>query len=826
VKYFVTIGLLFGLANLALAQQSEVEKMMKHVQAVRVEVAPEIDGKLDDAAWKHAEPAVDFVQTSPYPGAPSAQPAEVRIVYDNTALYIGAALFDSAPDSILRQMSVRDDDCNCDAFGIVLDTYNSDNNSFNFFISAAGVQMDARESSEGDDKSWNAVWQSKVEINDKGWYVEMKIPFSAVRFPDSDVQTWGFNMYRRIRRTRENSNWSEVDPAVDGYINQAGELNGIENVKSPMRLSFSPYISGYVEHFPHDVDGVSNYSSSINGGMDLKYGLNDAFTLDMTLVPDFGQVQSDNQVLNLSPFEVQFNENRQFFTEGTEIFNKGGLFYSRRIGGAPIDMYAVSSQLEDGEEIVENPSQSQLVNATKVSGRTSGGLGVGVFNGVSKSMYATVRDMEGNEREVLTDPLTNYNVLVLDQNLKNNSSISFVNTNVMRAGSHYEANVTGAMFDLATKGNKYGTRGAFKLTQKYSASEESPELGHSYFVDIAKRSGNLGWGMWHSVESDTYDPNDLGFLYNNNSSGYGAEVNYNIYEPFGPFNSLWTNASTYYERLYNPNKFADFNIAAELGVSWKGFTATGLNFVIEPIETYDFFEPRVWGRFYAWQPSRNLAGWVSTDYRKKFAVDARANFRQFDAEERTRFNMGFSPRWRANDKLMFILDVGRGGFYNDEGAALDQSGQGTIIGEDIIFGRRDQITWENILNASYIFTNRMGLTLRVRHYWSTLTYRSFHVLDEDGHLAETDYTGHDENDYSLHNNSFDAFNVDMVYSWVFAPGSELTVVWKNAILRGDTQYDPAYFDNLKNTLESSQTNSFSIKVLYYIDYLSLKKKSS
>ena len=174
---------------------------------------------------------------------------------------------------------------------------------------------------------------------------------------------------------------------------------------------------------------------------------------------------------------------------------------------------------------------------------------------------------------------------------------------------------------------------------------------------------------------------------------------------------------------------------------------------------------------------------------------------------------------------MFIVNVDRYGFYNDEGAALDHSGQGTIIGEDIIFGRRDQITWENVLNASYIFTNRMGLTLRVRHYWSTLTYRSFHVLDENGHLAETDYTGHDENDYSLHNTSFDAFNVDMVYSWVFAPGSELSVVWKNAILRGDTQYDPAYFDNLKNTLESAQTNSFSIKVLYYIDYLSLKKKS-
>lgn len=152
--------------------------------------------------------------------------------------------------------------------------------------------------------------------------------------------------------------------------------------------------------------------------MDVKYGISDAFTLDMTLIPDFGQAQSDNKVLNLSPFEVQFNENRQFFTEGTELFNKGGLFYSRRIGGTPLNYGKAYNNLQDGEEVVENPLAPQLYNATKISGRTAKGLGIGFFNATSGRTVATIRNSEGIERQVETDPLTNFNVLVFDQNLK------------------------------------------------------------------------------------------------------------------------------------------------------------------------------------------------------------------------------------------------------------------------------------------------------------------------------------------------------------------------------------------------------------------------
>ena len=248
-----------------------------------------------------------------------------------------------------------------------------------FCCHTAGVQIDIKYSNDGESSSWNAVWESATSIDEKGWVVEMKIPYSALRFPEVDKQLWGINFGREIRRKRERQWWNFIDPTVDGFLTQAGRLTGIENIKPPVRLFFFPYASSYVESNTASEGGEAY---SFNAGMDLKYGLNDAFTLDMTLIPDFGQARFDNQVLNLSAFEVQFNENRQFFTEGLELFTKADLFYSRRVGGTPFNFFRVEDQLSATEEIRDNPAQSQLINATKISGRNKKGLGIGFFNAI------------------------------------------------------------------------------------------------------------------------------------------------------------------------------------------------------------------------------------------------------------------------------------------------------------------------------------------------------------------------------------------------------------------------------------------------------------
>lgn len=821
---FISFLLFSGFSN---ATEKDVDAVVtkKIIGAVRVQETPKIDGILDEEIWKNAPIASDFIQNSPNPGNQPSQKTEVRVLYDNTAMYIGATMYDVSKDSIMRQLSQRDEEENTDLFAVFIDTYKDGQSGYGFVVHPTGVQWDARYSqAQGQDVSWNAVWMSAVSMDENNWYVEMKIPYSAIRFPEKPVQEWGINFARKIRRIREFDFWNEVNPSVNGFVNQWGTLMGVSNIEAPVRLMFTPYVAGYVEHYPYDVKGKSNYSQSINGGMDVKYGINDAFTLDMTLIPDFGQVQSDNQVLNLSPFEVQFNENRPFFMEGTELFNKGSLFYSRRLGGTPINFNAPYNQLNDNEEVLDNPAESQLLNATKISGRTKGGLGIGVFNGITKSMYATVKDTVTEQtREVLTDPLTNYNVFVLDQNLKNNSYVSLINTNVTRSGSFYDANVTGGMFKLNTKKNVFSLSGRGIVSQKYFSSD-SVSLGHKANFDFVKEGGNFKFGIGYNEIDDTYDPNDLGYLYNNNIRDGYARIGYNIYKPFWKLLEFWSSLSTYNARLYNPDKYADFNINTEIGGTFKNWISAGLFYTAEPLETYDFYEPRVWGRFQAWQTSNNFGGWISSDYRKKIALDINTNYRKFNAENRYRFNLSVGPRIRFSNKFSMVYTLGRYAFVNDEGAALDLNGGGTIIGNDIIFGKRNQTTYENVLSANYIFTNKMGLTLRIRHYWSNVKYNSFHVLDENGHLTPSNYDGLDANGESLHNTNFNAFNVDMVYRWVFAPGSEIRMVYKTSLLALNNNISATYSENLNKTFEEPQAQSLSLKVLYYIDYLSLKKK--
>ena len=259
---------------------------------------------------------------------------------------------------------------------------------------------------------------------------------------------------------------------------------GLEGIQPPLRLALMPYISSYLDRIPRGNDKPV-WNRSLNGGLDIKYGLNEAFTLDMTLIPDFGQVVFDQQVLNLSPFEVQFNENRQFFTEGTELFNKSGLFYSRRIGVQAPD--EVSAYYLTDEEYISSPLQpSQLLNASKLSGRLKNGLGIGVFNSITSEQMGTATNLiTGGQRDVIVSPLSNYNVLVVDQNLKNNSSITFTNTNVWRNGEVYDANVSGINYNLNTKNNTYFLRGNGALSSLLK--KEDPTLGYSYNINVGNR---------------------------------------------------------------------------------------------------------------------------------------------------------------------------------------------------------------------------------------------------------------------------------------------------------------------------------------------------
>ncbi len=583
----------------------------------RTETAPVIDGVLDDEVWENAPVAKNFVMWTPDNGKPEPEAlrSEVKILYNDQAIYFGAMLYDPNPDSILRELGKRDDNNrNTDWFAMWINPYSDGLSDINFFVSAAGVQTDSRTTDNGDDLNWNAVWKSKVSIVENGWIVEVEIPYNALRFPEKDVQDWSLNLGRQIRRYRQLYTWSFIDNSTGNPEIYAGILKGIKDIQPPLRLSLLPYVSGYANRF-----GGAN-SFEYNYGMDLKYGLSESFTLDMTLIPDFGQVAFDNQVLNLTPFEVRFNENRQFFTEGTELFNKGGLFYSRRIGNAPTQMGRPYEGLGKDETVVNNPNKVQLLNATKISGRTSDKLGLGFFNAVTGNTYAVVKDtITGDTREVLTESLANYNVLVFDQRFRQNSSVTFVNTNVVRRGDFRDANSTAILFQLPNKKMSHQLSGSYKQSLIWENGER--KYGFSSNLSVDKISGQWRYWAGANVESDTFNPNDLGFLYNNNEFNQWVGGSYQIFQPRGIFNNLGLGASINNSYLYQPFEFANFNLSSWGWFTLKSFHAFGYNLWSRPIERNDWFEPRSPGRKLVEMPHVGGNLWISSDYRKKFAID-------------------------------------------------------------------------------------------------------------------------------------------------------------------------------------------------------------
>jgi hypothetical protein len=782
----------------------------KEFYAKRATDVPRIDGKLDDGCWTDMNP-IQFVQTRPNNGELSSYKTAVQVVYTDHAIFIGAKLYDPNPDKILKEFGQRDDgNRNADYFGVVFDTYNSGQNGFAFVVSAAGVQSDIYFTVNNEDNNWDAVWKSSISFDSEGWTVEMEIPYYALRFPKQTVQTWGVNFYRNVKRDQEESFWNHVDNSVQGMVNQSGVLHGLENIKPPLRLSFSPYATSIYTH-----DGQSGAGKfSFAGGMDLKYGINESYTLDMSLIPDFSQVQSDNIVYNISAYEVQFNENRQFFTEGTELFNKGNLFYSRRIG----QTFGRVAYDAETEEVVSEPTAANLLNATKISGRGKNGLGIGFFNAVTAETFAKVRNLESGEtRKALVDPLTNFNVFVIDQNLKNNSNINFTNTSVLRFGDARDANVSGLSLSLRDKTNTYQltARGSVSNIFETVDQEKSVDTGYKYFVEVAKISGTWQYGVSRNVESDNYRINDLGFLRAPNEVSHFAYLGYRVFKPFGIFNRINTNLNLSHQALYKPKEFALFQTFINANAQFKNFWSIGFNTGVTPITGYDFFEPRQPGWYYLQLPSYNVNFWVDSDSRKPLMFSAYRG-RWVRPEWDQNFDWwGVYARYRVNNKLSFSAEVNHDAGERNRGYVKKLYDDGGNL-TDIIFGQREIITVTNLAGVNYTFNNRMGLNLRIRHYWSKVDYEKYYKLGKDGDMYPTDYTGD-------HNTNFNAVNIDLVYFFQIAPGSFLNLVWKDAIqsLTNDVRLD--YFRSLGNAGNDSQVNSISLRLTYFIDYNAVRR---
>ena len=793
------------------------QNIHKNIQAVKVSDSPVVDGVLEPELWNSIPKATDWTQMEPRNGEfeRENQKSEVQFIYTDKALYIGAMFYDSAPDSILTELSMRDEwDKNCDWFGVWISPYNDYQNDFMFTVTAAGVQLDARSSADNFDMNWDAVWKSAVTINDKGWVAEFEIPYSALRIPNTDVQEWGINLARTIRRTRENYSWNPIDISNSNYGAQAGVLTGIKDIKPPKRLSLMPYLSSYVDFYENQS------TRNTNGGLDLKYGLNESFTLDMTLVPDFGQTVFDDQILNVSPFEVQFNENRNFFTEGTELFNKSNLFYSRRIGDSP----TLTPNVGEHEQVLESPSNVQLLNASKISGRTSGGLGVGFFNAITETTYATIEDtLSGESREELVEPLSNYNVLVLDQVLKNNSFITFTNTNVTREGDTRDANVEKLQVQIGTPDNSYTFYGDVSFSHIFEDKDRNDGFGS--FLMFEKSSGNFRFKAAQNIESDTYEINDLGFLSNNNEFKHYGELAYYIFKPKGNLRRADFELGLGRKMLYSQYLYNNTKLSADIRIHLMNFFSSGLSIKQDVGETHNYFEARTGDldHVFVTKPSTNIFWWNSTDYRKRLAGDLGLGFNTLPGFGSRAYHIRLSPRFRVNDHMFMTYVISYKKEYDNVGRAFDMYSS-NLLDEDqnLLFSKRDRKTVTNVFKASYVVNNLLSFNIKLRHYWSTLQHKEFYELT-NGDLYANDYRLTDENCDPLYDINFNTWNIDFNCVWRFAPGSELNFQWKNALSNIHQDAAMGSIENLNNLFDESSGNSLSLKLVYYLDYQDLKK---
>jgi hypothetical protein len=802
-------------------------KKRKTATTTRVSKGPKIDGLLNDDAWQNIKVLSDFVILRPNNGklVSSEYQTAVKVIYDDNAVYISAEMRDPDPKNIPQEFAVRDNFSQADFFLVTINPNDDGQNPFEFLVQATGNQGDAKISNGNEDFNWSAVWESAVKITAKGWNVEIKLPYRAIRFANRPIQSWGFNFHRRLEKLNEQHTWTHIDNAVGRWTQYDGLIEGFNNITPPTRLNLYPYASATAVSF----GGETTYDYSV--GMDLKYGLTDNFTLDATLIPDFSQVGFDNVELNLGPFEQQFSEQRQFFTEGTELFNKGNLFYSRRIGGAPIDQFNVFSTLKNQEyfdingrrikeEITDYPGKVTMLNALKISGRTKGGLGVGFFNAITENTEASIRtttqQINGgittetitNRKEVI-NPFSNYNIMVLDQQFNQNSTITLINTNVTRDGRFRDANVTALDWHVETKDSKYNADGSFGMSI-ISDDANNQNTGYTFDNSFGYNSGHWNWELGYNFRNKDFDPNDLGILFSNDQQSIYGSAGWRTLQPSKKFNNYRINFYNQTNFQHFSGDFTGYNAGFGANAQTKARFSFGGNLNYGS-KNRDYFEPRQGSTsgIYFQRPERtSIFGWISTNSQKKLELNANAFFTGYTNHPQEGYGFSISPRYRFTNQfsLQYSLDFNK--TNNDQGY-VDENVNGPI------FGQRDRKSYTNTISSKYSFSTDSSLSLSFRHYWSAVAYNGFYNLNTDGSLAENlIYTSDDVN--------FNSWNLDLNYFWQFAPGSQLIVFYRNSIFNANNNADLDFYKNLENLFNQTNQHTFSVRFVYFIDYNTIK----
>ena len=448
----------------ALSAETEAPAIPKSIEAIRTTDNITIDGVLSESAWQHPG-MTTFLQSDPDQGKPPTEKTELWLAYDDQALYVAARMYDDAPDSIVSRLVRRDAFVNSDDIAIYLDPYHDKRSGFFFSINVAGTLSDGvLYNDDWNDNTWDGVWEGKVAIDDKGWTAEMRIPYSQLRFQENTTQVWGVNFIREIARKNERDYIVYTPRNESGFVSRFIDLVGIERIDPPRRFEVLPYLSTKAEYTHHasgdPFNNGSRYSPSV--GADMKFGIGSNLTVDATVNPDFGQVEVDPAVVNLSDVETYFQEKRPFFVEGSTIFDFGyggsnnnwgfnwgnpNFFYSRRIGRTPQGSVPTA-------DFADVPNGTHILGAAKLSGKVGDGWSIGSINAITKREFANL-DTSGHRFDAEVEPLTYYGVFRGQKEINNGrQGLGFISTIAARKFSddRLEDELSGNSFALALDG--------------------------------------------------------------------------------------------------------------------------------------------------------------------------------------------------------------------------------------------------------------------------------------------------------------------------------------------------------------------------------------
>jgi hypothetical protein len=556
-----------------------------------------LDGVLDEPDWLSANWGAGFIQSRPHEDEKPSHQTEFAVIYNKSHLYIAIKAFDNQLELISSRLTRRDE-TEGDGVGITFDTYNDKRTGFAFSVSAAGIKSDMVFSDDGviQDKTWDPVWWVKTAITNEGWNAEMCIPLAQLRFREGDSQLWGMQVNRYIFRLDESSSWQPIKRDEAGYISKFGELNGIENIQPKNILEVTPYVVARFERFKKVPENPFRASGKINGldaGLDAKIGLTNFLTMDLTVNPDFGQVEADPSRVNLSAFETFFEEKRPFFVEGKNILKYNlqvgdnewtteGLFYSRRIGRKPNS----SPQLNMGE-YADMPDFTKILGAAKITGKTNNGWSVGILESVTAKESAEIRGNAISRLEAV-EPLTNYLVTRFQKDFdKGNTYFGGIMTAVNRQIDDqqlyflHESAYSGG-FDFVHKWNDkmWSAEGGFYFSHVQGSKEAIARTQTSWIrnfnradadylefdpnrtsltgnggkFSIGKMGGKFKFGSQFSWTTPGLELNDIGFAQQIDQIKQVLWTYYQINEPFSIFRNISFNLGEYGQWDFGGNR--------------------------------------------------------------------------------------------------------------------------------------------------------------------------------------------------------------------------------------------------------------------------------